>query len=974
MKQHLIIFTLLCLLGVNSLWAQTISVSGTVTDGENKVLPGVTVVEQGTTNGVVTNADGRYTIRVNSNATLEFSFVGFEKQDLPVSGKTSIDVTMKESVVDLDEVVAIGYGSSRKGDLTGSVANVTNEDFNGGLINSPAQLVNGKVSGVQIMSSSGSPNAGSTIRIRGGASLNASNDPLIVLDGVPLERGGISGNSGNFLSLINPNDIESMTVLKDASSTAIYGSRASNGVIIITTKKGGDKLKVTFSTSNSVQLKTKLADMLSRDEFIDVVNREGSDRQKSLLGNANTNWNDEIFQPAFGTDDNLSVSGKLQTIPFRLALGYYTQNGILMTDNATRETANLSLSPSFFDDYLKLNLNVKGSLNQNRFAAGTIWAGATYNPTIPVYSGNDAFGGYTEAADNTGTPITRAVLNPVGQLNQYSSTSDVNRVIGNLDVDYKMHFLPELKFHATLGYDYATGQGTIDVPAEAVQYYTSGGRYYTYGPQEKSNRLLTSYLNYSNILESINSKIDVTAGYDYQFWKSARAAYDELNIAGESQSSIAAFDARHSLISFYGRLNYSFASKYMLTATIRQDGTSRFSADNRWGMFPSVALAWRISEESFLQGIDVLSNLKLRASYGITGQQDGIGDYGYLPVYTISQTGAEYLFGDTFYNTYRPEAYISNLKWETTEAFNYGLDFGFFNERLSGSIDYYTRQTKDLLARVPAAAGTNFDKTILTNVGNVDSKGLEFSLSAVPVDTKDLTWELSFNGTWMHQTIKNLSMVEGGEITNTLAGPTIDSYNFQVLTEGYAPYMFYLYHQLYDESGKPIEGAYADVNKDGQINSDDLYRYHSPAPDYILGFSTSVRYKSWSLSTSLRANIGNYVYNGMAMNSGAFNTMSYNDYQLNNLNRSYLTTGFYSRQYLSDYYVENASFLKMDNLSLTYNAGKISDLFNLNVAATVQNVVTVTKYTGVDPEVPSGMDNSFYPRPRIFSLSIGIEF
>jgi len=437
---------------------------------------------------------------------------------------------------------------------------------------------------------------------------------------------------------------------------------------------------------------------------------------------------------------------------------------------------------------------------------------------------------------------------------------------------------------------------------------------------------------------------------------------------------VAAQDSRHALISYYGRLNYTLASRYMLTATIRRDGTSRFSEANRWGMFPSMALAWRLSEESFLKDIDVLSNLKLRASYGITGQQEGIGDYNYMPVYTISQTGAEYMFGNNYYFTYRPSAYVSNLKWETTTAYNFGLDFGFFKDRLSGSIDYYTRKTKDLLARVPAAAGTNFDKIILTNVGNVDSKGFELALNAIPVDNKDFTWEMSFNATWQTQTIKNLSMVKGTEITNTLAGPTIDSYNFQVLTEGYAPYMFYVYHQLYDESGKPIEGAFADVNKDGQINSTDLYRYHSPAPDYILGFSTSLRYKNWNLSTSLRANIGNYVYNGMAMTLGAYNTISYNSYQLNNINRSYLETGFQTRQYLSDYYVENASFLKMDNLSVGYNFGKINKAFSLNLSALVQNVFTITKYSGVDPEVPEGMDNSFYPRPRIFSLSVGIEF
>lgn len=980
MKSKLIIFLLIVFGCMASAGAQTTVVNGTVTAKNGEALLGVTVVEKGTTNGVVTDFDGRFSIRVKPDATLQFSFVGYTSIEEALNNRTSIQVVMNESVVGLDEVVIIGYGSQRKGDLTGAISNVNSDDFNVGLINSPAQLINGKISGMQIMSSSGSPSAGSTIRIRGGASLNASNDPLIVLDGIPLETGGISGNGGNFLSLINPNDIESMTVLKDASSTAIYGSRASNGVIIITTKKGSSsnesgQMRVSFSTGNSVQMKTKLADMLTREEFVEVVNKQGSARQKSLLGIDDTDWNSEVFRAAFGTDNNLSVAGKLKSVPYRVSLGYYNQNGILDTDNTARTTGNISVSPSFLNDYLKFNLNVKGALNQNRFAnTSAIWGAATYNPTIPVRTSDAAFGGYNEAIDNTGTPVTAAVLNPVGLLNQYNSSSDVTRLIGNFDVDYKMHFLPKLRFHATLGYDYAEGSGTIAVPIEAAQFYTSGGRNYSYGPQVKTNRLLTSYFNYNNELPTINSTIDATVGYDYQFWKSTTQAYNVLNVAGDVQSETAATDSRHVLLSFYGRLNYTLASKYMLTATLRNDGTSRFSEDNRWGMFPSLAVAWRLSEEGFMKDIDALSNLKLRASYGVTGQQEGIGDYGYLPVYTIGQVGAEYMFGDQYYFTYRPEAYVSNLKWETTEAYNYGIDFGLFKDRVSGSVDFYTRQTKDLLARVPAAAGTNFDKTILTNVGNVDSKGLEFALNLVPIQTKNVTWDMSFNATWMTQTIKNLAMVPGAAITNTMAGPTIDSYTFQVLTEGYAPYMFYVYHQLYDENSRPIEGAFADVSKDGQINSEDLYRYHSPSPDYILGYSTSLRYKNWNVSTSLRANIGNYVYNGMAMSTGAFNTMSYNDYQLNNLNQSYLETGFLTRQYLSDYYVENASFLKMDNFTLGYNFGKINNMFNMNVAATVQNVFTVTKYTGVDPEVPNGMDNSFYPRPRIFSLSVGIEF
>ena len=957
--------------------AQQLTVEGTVLDAQSgETIPGATVLIKGTRQGTVTDMDGAFTLGVDASDILRISYIGYKTVELPVEGRTELTIELEPDVISFDEVVVIGYGQQRKGDLTGSVSNVNSKDFKKGIISTPEQLINGKVSGVQIMSNSGSPTAGSSIRIRGGASLNASNDPLIVLDGVPLEPGGISGNDNNFMSLINPNDIESMTVLKDASSTAIYGSRASNGVILITTKKGsaGD-LKINFSTTHSLQKRTKLADMLSFHEFHNVVGIHGSPAQQALLGGYRTNWNDEIFRVAYGTDNNLSFSGAIKDVPFRASAGFYHQDGILKTDNVKRVTTNLSASPSFLDDYLNFTVGIKGSLNKNRFAnTGAIWGGATYNPTIPVYSGTNEFGGYTEAIDDSGTPVTRAVLNPVGLLNQYESTSTVSRVIGNFDVDYKMHFLPELKFHATLGYDYAEGDGEVYVPETAAQYYLSGGRDYDYGPEKKENSLLTTYLNYNNNLGTINSTIDVTAGYDYQFWKNTTPFFEELNVNGEVQNSSAADDQRHSLISYYGRVNYALASKYMLTATIRRDGTSRFSEDERWGTFPSVALAWRVSEEPFLSDIDVLSNLKLRGSYGITGQQEGIGNYNYIPVYTISQTGAQYIFGSEAINTYRPEAYVTDLKWETTKAWNFGMDIGFFNNRLSASVDYYTRQTEDLLATVPSPAGTNFDKNILTNVGNVDSEGLEISVNTVPVNNADWTWELSFNAAWQKQKIKNLSLIGDAEITNTSVGPTIDSYYFQVLTEGYEPYMFYVYHQLYDESGKPIEGAYADVNKDGLINSDDLYRYNSPAPDYIFGFSTSVRYKDWTLSTNLRANIGNYVYNGMAMNTGAFGTMSYNAYQLNNLHSSYLETGFQSRQYLSDYYVENASFLKMDNLTLDYNFGTVIRDVSLNVSAMIQNVFTITEYTGVDPEVPNGMDLSFYPRPRIYSLSLGFQF
>lgn len=955
----------------------SIRVTGVIVDEYNEPMTGVTVMTEGSNDGTTTGLDGDFSLIVPSKSTnLKISFVGYQPAIVPIPASRVIRYKMKPQTLELNDVVVVGYGTQRKSDLTGSVSSIGKDDFNGGLISSPEQLINGKVSGVQIMSQGGSPTTGSTIRIRGGASLNASNDPLIVLDGVPLETGGISGNSNNFLSLINPNDIENMTILKDASSTAIYGSRASNGVILITTKKGNSgKPKINFSSTNSIQTRTKTADMLSFGEFKEVVNTLGTDAQKSLLGDTRTDWNDEIYKTAFGTDNNLSVAGSISTLlPYRVSLGYYNQDGILRTDNAERYTGSISLTPSFFKDHLKVNVNVKGSLNNNRFAdQSAIWGASTYNPTIGVYSGNNTFGGYNEAIDNTGTPVNAAVRNPLGLIEQYRSTSHIKRLVGNIDADYKFHFLPELSAHATLGGDFAKGDGKVYIPAEAASYYTTGGRDYQYGPQKNSNRLITTYLNYNKYSEALKSSIEATAGYDFQKWISKTSAYAETDTYGKVQSETAATDQRHVLISYYGRLNYTFDSRYILTATVRRDGTSRFAKENRWGTFPSVALGWRVHEEAFMQGFTALDNFKLRASYGETGQQDGIGNYNYLPVYTYSQAGAQYLFGNHYYNTYRPEAYVSDLKWETTTSYNAGFDFGFLKNRISGSFDYYTRKTKDLLATVPSPAGTNFDKSILTNVGNVDSKGIEVTLSGRPVDTKDFTWDLSFNMTWQDVKIKNLSLVKGTSMINTLAGPTIDNYHFQVLSEGYSPYMFYVYHQLYDESGKPIEGAYADLNDDGEINSSDRYRYHSPAPDYILGFSTSLRYKNWNLGMSFRSNIGNYVYNGMAMNSGAWSTMSYNSYQLNNLSGSFLETSFKNRQYLSDYYVENASFLKMDNITLSYNFGKIRNWCSLYVTGMVQNVFTITKYSGVDPEVPSGMDSSFYPRPRTFSVSFGIE-
>lgn len=958
-----------------SVYAQTQkTITGTVIDELGESVIGATVKAINTSMGTITDIDGNFTLQVPAEVKqLTISYVGYVTQTVDITSEP-IRVQLKSDNQLLQEVVVVGYGVTRKSDLTGSVSTMKADDFNGGTINSPEQLINGKVSGVQIMSSGGSPSAGSSIRIRGGASLNASNDPLIVVDGVPLENGGITG-SGNFMSMINPSDIESMTVLKDASSTAIYGSRASNGVLLITTKKGSsDRLKVSFSTNNSLSVKTQTSDVLSAGQFRAVINEQGSDIQKSLLGTTDTNWTNEIFHSAFATDNNVSVSGKAGFLPFRVSVGYLNQAGILRSDELERYTGSIVVNPSFFDNHLRLTLNAKGSVSETRFAdTGAIYNAASFNPTVPVYSGNDRFGGYFESVSPGGVPD--ATLNPVGLLNYLDHQGEVKRVIGNFDIDYKFHFLPDLKAHVSLGLDYAEGYGIYYCPDGVGMNYQVGGSNNKYGPQTNTNKLFTGYLNYNKNVESIKSNIDITAGYDYQSWIAKTDGYDSFNVFGEKQGTTAPTDQRHLLISYYGRLNYSFDNRYLLNVTMRTDGTSRFSPDDRWGYFPSVGIGWRLNEEGFMKGISWLNSLKLRVSYGVTGQQEIGNNYGYMPVYNTSTPGAYYLMGKDYIPMLRPQGYISNLKWETTTSWNYGFDFSVLDNRLSGSFDYYTRKTKDLLAEVPVPAGANFNSRMTTNVGNVDSQGLEFTLNATPVTTKDFTWDVSFNATWQSMKVKNLSLAPGTATVNTLVGPTFDSYAIQVLSEGYEPYMFYLYHQLYDNSGKPIEGMYADINDDGVIDNNDRYRCKSPTPDWILGFSTNLQWKKWTLGFSLRANIGNYVYNGNAMNMGAWETVSYNTYQLNNLNASYLKTGFQHRQRLSDYYLENASFLKMDNISLRYTFGKISDwCSNLYVGAMIQNVFTLTEYSGVDPEVPNGCDNSFYPRPRTFSLSVGVDF
>lgn len=889
---------------------------------------------------------------------------------------TVMHAQTKDSIIKekkIEEVVLIGYGAKKKSDLTGSMTAISAKDFNEGSITSPEQLIQGKASGIQITNNSGAPGAGATIRIRGGASLNASNDPLIVIDGVPVDSNGISG-AANPLALINPNDIESFNILKDASATAIYGSRASNGVIIITTKKGtSGRLKVNYTTTTSIYEKMGNIKMLSTGQFRDVVMNKALPSFQALLGNADTNWQNEIYQTALGFDNSVSISGGVKGLPYRLSLGYMNQDGIIKTNNVERTTVALNLNPKFFDKHLDISFNVKGTYVENRFKEdGAIGAAVVFDPTKPVYDQNfSKYGGYWEWLQSNGNPNTNATKNPVSMLNQRWDLSYVKRVLGNIQFDYKFHFLPELRANLNLGYDYSDSNGNTTVlPTAAMKYYEKGTyRRYT---QEKKNKLLDFYFNYLKTVESLKSTFDLTVGYSYQDWQRSEPFAPTIQGDGNlNPKSGVDFFTQNTIISYFGRFNYTFNKKYLVTATLRRDASSRFSKDNRVGYFPSVALAWRMDQEDFLKDSKTISTLKLRAGWGQTGQQNiQDNDYPYLARYVMSNSGAMYQIGDSFYNTLRAQGYDKNIKWETTTTKNVGLDFGFMKERINGSVEVYEKESKDLLSIVPVPAGANLTNLLLTNIGDMRNRGIELNVNVKAIEKENFTWEFNVNATHYRSEVTNLASTE--VLTGGIGGGT--GTTIKVHSQGYQPNSFYVYQQVYDNAGRPIEGAYVDRNGDGIINNSDLYKYKSPAPDVLLGFSTKFTYKNLDLGFTMRASIGNYVYNNVASQFGNLQGISNNNF-LQNIHTSYLDTGFVRAQYQSDYYVENASFLRMDNINVGYNFPSfINKNSKIRVFGSVQNAFVITKYSGLDPEVFDGIDNNLYQRPRIYSLGLNFQF
>lgn len=987
-KKLLFIFSFL-ITGCCSLLAQQI-VKGKVTDENGAELPGVNVLIKGTAVGTASDAEGAYSVSVPADqatgGVLVFSFIGYLSEEVAINGQTTVDMRMIPDILTLGELVVVGYGTQTKRDVTGSMVALTDKEFNKGQNVTADQLIMGKVAGVQITSNGGAPGSGSQIRIRGGSSLNASNDPLIVIDGVPLDNDRTAG-SPNPLSLINPDDIESFNILKDASATAIYGSRASNGVIIITTKKGsaGDKMHVHFSSQASVSKVVKMLDVLSADEFREVVSQYANAGDKTRVGTANTDWQDAIFRDAYTYDNNLSLSGSVKNVPYRLSVGRLNQEGILLSSRLERTSAALNLNPTFLDNHLKVNMSVKGLMTETQFADETaIGTAAFFDPTQPIYADYPNYAGYFEWIQGNGNPTGLAPRNPVSMLRQQDGHADVKRSIGNLQLDYKLHFLPDLRANLNMGYDISESDGSTTLPVTMASVLLQGGTHNTY-MQKKQNNLLDFYLNYVKELPGLHSKVDVTAGYSYQSFTTKNPESLTMSIQNEEDTlnRVQPVELKNVLVSFFGRLNYSYKDRYLLTATLRRDGSSRFSPDSRWGTFPSIALAWRVIDEPFMKDVKGLTDLKLRVGYGITGQQDlgatSQGYYPYLARYVRSNAEASYLFGDTYIQTLRAQGYDFNIKWEETQAYNAGIDYEFLAGKIYGSIDYYQKKTKDLLAEIPLPAGSNLTNRLFTNVGEVENRGVEASVNVKVVDRGKFTWDIGVNATYNKNEVLRLSKtasessagIEVGDIGGGVGN------RIQIHTVGYAPYSFYVYKQVYNEQGAPLEGVYEDLTGDGEITADDKYRYHNPAPAVFLGFNTRLSYDRFTLSMVARASFKNYVYNNSAANA-YFSNVSQSGYLVNIASAVYDTRfvgpNDANRQY-SDHFVENASFLRMDNINLSYHVGKvIKEKLDVNVSATCQNVFVITNYSGLDPETSTGLTNTFYPRPRVFTLGLTLDF
>ena len=1011
-----LLFTLLSLLFISlAAHGQTASIIGKITDVEGLPVYPATLVLEGKGMGAQTNENGEFEIKFVPAGTVVLivratGFVTYNQEIIVSSGTVlNQNITLSKEAKEYDEVVVIGYGTTRTKDLTGAATVITEKNFLQGSLATPEQLIMGKVAGLKVTSNDGAPGSGSTLRLRGGTSINASNDPLIVIDGVPIDNGGIAG-AANPLSLVNPNDIASFVILKDASATAIYGARAANGVILITTKKGSASQKevhVTLNSKISISTISKYAEVLSGDSLRTLINRQGSQQQIDLLGAANTDWQKEVFRTAITSDNNVSITGGIIGLPYRLSVANRFENGLLKRDNMNRTSLGLNLNPTFLDGNLQLEVNQKMVQSRAFFANRGALGAAFFDPTQAVQSGNNnLFGGYFEWIDN-GKPNVLSARNPLGLIMQSEDRSVVNRYIGNAKVSYKMPFLPMLKATVNLGTDQSEGTGyTITDSLSAAGYFTQGS--YSQYRQTKGNKLIEAYANFNTGEKYKDHLLDLTAGYSYQDWFTSSPNNASYNQAKDSVIGLPAanpFYTKNALLSFYARGIYTFKNQFVVNLSMRRDGSSRFSSEQRWGWFPAASAAWLLSE-GFLKDVKEISMLKIRAGYGVTGQQDGIGDYAYIGNYFEGASNAQYAFGGQYYTVFRPAGYDANLKWETTSSINIGLDFGLYKDRFSGSIDVYRKSTSDLLATVAVPAGTNFTNQILTNVGGMQNQGIEVSLNTGLIAKKNMRLDWMVNFTRNFNEVTKLSQIEDPNSPGILVGGIAGGIGNQVLIHqvGQPTFTYFVYEQQYEQDGSLIEvgqqasidmngdgtintsdkwkdtNAFVDRNNDGIINVKDRYYAGQVAPKFFMGTALNFQYGKWNAGVSMRSEIGATIYNNIHSNSATFSAIDGTKKYLSNISSLFYedevqkTT---TNQLLSDHYLERADFLRIDNISVGYNFGKLGftkDKVGVNVGFSVQNVFVFTKYSGQDPEVGGGVDNNFYPRPRVYTLNLNFDF
>ena len=966
--------------------------SGKVLDKvSGQPIPGVNVNVQGSTSGASTDFDGKFQLaNVKKGDKIVFSFVGYRSETIEFNNQSSVTVSLEEDASQLKEVVVqVGYGSVKKKDATGAVTVLAAKDFNKGLNVTSENLITGRIAGVSV-TGGGAPGAKANIRIRGGSSLNASNEPLIVLDGLPLSN-AVPDGSTSILSTIDPNDIESFTILKDASASAIYGSRAANGVIVITTKKGTKGgVKVAFNTQTGISTIAKKIDVLSADEFRALVKTNGNAAQIAKMGTANTDWQDEIFNNVITTDNNLSVSGSLfNKLPARIAVGNTNTPGILNNTSFERTTTSLSLNPTFLDNHLKIDLNGNLSFGKNQFQdeGNVIGSAIGFDPTQSVYQAGSRYGGYFEWLEANGDVNLLAAKNPVARINQNNRRSTSTRKWGNARIDYKMHFLEELRAVAEMGIDKFDSDGFEETGTNSVSGYQpktfSSGQWTNLGNRRdytdsRQNKNLNAYLNY--VKEFGKIKVDFTGGYNYQLFQ--RQAYTTGEVRQPNPAEDVTTDPDINLQSYFGRANIGYDSRYLLTINYRKDGTSRFSEANRWGDFGGAAFAWNITEESFLKDNKTISALKLRVGYGTTGQQDISASYDYLRRVTLGTVNSNYVFGSTAYQVARTEGYNADIKWETATEFNVGVDFGFLDNKINGSLNYFNKVASDLLADIAYPDGANLRNSGFSNIGNVTTDGIEFNVNVDILKKENLNWNVGFNVAFLNQEITDLGTAvtgfQGYMTGDNIAGGSNNK--VKINTVGFNPGSFYVYEQLYDANKKPIQGAYVDRNQDGKTDANDLYRFHKPNADYTFGLFSTFNYKKFDFAMSWRASIGNYIFDNISSDKGYLQAALRRDSDLANITPNYYETGFTfedngTQRYLSDYFVKDASFIKLDNISAGYTMDKsVLKLATLRFSLGIQNALVSSKYNGIDPESFSGVDGSVYPRARTYMFGINANF